>query len=160
MLHLAQVKKNPTSGKMELQLLAQQQAENTWTVGNSEVLSCNTDYSVTEGMLVLLELDNNQQIVNLKEAKDWVINLVQQYLTQDAITTEFVQEEKARVEQWRQEITAQSLDLTRRHLEIEARRDQLQDLEATLKQEKETLDIRWQKLKEIEVSLEQEKEKL
>ncbi len=156
MLHLAQVQKNLTSGEMELKLLAQQKSEHIWGVSNSESLPLDEANSLSEGLLVLVECNENSQIVGIKEAKDWVVNLVRQYLTNQAITPEFVEKEQARIEQWRQEITAQSLDLTRRNLEIETRREQLQELETSLQQEKEDLEIRWQQIRELQQGHEQE----
>jgi dsDNA-specific endonuclease/ATPase MutS2 len=45
-----------------------------------------------------------------------------------------------RAEQWRQSLTLKSQELGRRALEMEARRDQIQELEENLKQEKEKLE--------------------
>ncbi|MGH7998455.1 MAG: hypothetical protein ACREPR_03260 [Brasilonema sp.] len=158
MLHLAQVAKNPTSGNLELQLLAFQKAESTWSISNSDSLPLDAEHFLLEGLLVLVELGENRQILKIQEAKDWVVGLIQQYLTSGAITPEFIQSEQARVEQWRQEITVQNLELTRRFLEIETRRDQLQELETNLKQEKEELETRWQKLKELEANFKRERD--
>jgi hypothetical protein len=157
MLYLAQVNKNLTSGAIELQVLARQQSDNIWAIDTSEVLSIGKENNLCEALLVLVELDENKQIVEVKNAKDWVINLVQQYLSVSSITPEFVREEQARIEEWRQEITAQSLDLTRRYLEVETQREQIQELEASLKIEKEKLELRWQEIQEIENALKQER---
>lgn len=153
MLHLAQVKKNPTSGEIELQLLAQQQSEKVWLIANSQSLTISPKTDLGEGLLVLVELGGDREILNIKEAKDWILNLVRQYLTEEPITSELVEAERARIEQWRQEIAMKSLDLTRRHLEIETHRDQLQELESNLRQEQEVLENRWQELKKLEAEL-------
>jgi hypothetical protein len=157
MLYLAQVNKNLTSGAIELQVLARQQSDNSWAIDTSEVLPISKENNLCEALLVLVELDENKQIVEVKNAKNWVINLLQQYLSVSSITPEFVREEQARIEQWRQEITAQSLDLTRRYLEVETQREQIQELEASLKLEKEKLEIRWQEIQEIENALQQQR---
>jgi uncharacterized protein (DUF3084 family) len=68
-----------------------------------------------------------------------VLDLVQQYLSV-GVTPTFLQEEAERTEQWRQDLTLQSQDLTRRHLEMEARREQIQTLEEDLKREKQQLE--------------------
>jgi hypothetical protein len=47
--------------------------------------------------------------------------------------------------------------LTRRYLEVETQREQIQELEESLKQEKEKLEIRWQEIQALEASLKQEK---
>ncbi|MEA5512035.1 hypothetical protein VB715_19875 [Crocosphaera sp. UHCC 0190] len=153
MLHLAQVKQNPTSGEMALQLLARQQSEYLWDVIDSEVILCNLSLSFGDGALVLVELGDNQQVVKVETAQNWVIRLVETYLTNEVMNSEWVEKEQEKVEQWRQEITAKSLDLTRRQLELETQKEHIQELEVNLKEEKEALEIRWQKLKELETNM-------
>ena len=142
MLHLAQVRRNSTSGKMELQLLAHQKSEFAWAVSESIVLPFEEEEFLNEGLLLLVELCENSHIINVREAKDWVINLVKQYLTKDLITPAFIEAEQLKIEQWRQELTSQSQDLTRLRLEIETRREQLQELEANLRLEREKLQLK------------------
>ena len=139
MLYLAQVKKNLTSGGIELQLLAHQQSEHIWEVGDLASMPLSQRDGLSDGLLVLVDLGENHETLEIREAKDWVLNLVQQYLSNSAITPEFVAQEQARIEKWRQELTTQNQDLTRLRLEIETRREQLQELEASLKEEKDKL---------------------
>jgi septal ring factor EnvC (AmiA/AmiB activator) len=153
MLHLAQVRKNQISGEMELQFLAHQQSDNLWEIIDFQSIPLQKESFQKEGLLVLVELGEHQQIINIKEAKDWIMNLINKYLTQEPITPEFVERERERIEHWRQEITAQSLDLTRRYLELETHQEQIQELENTLKQEKQKLEQRWQKIQESEAEL-------
>jgi len=47
-----------------------------------------------------------------------------------------LQQEVERAEQWRQSLTIQNQDLARRSLELEARREQIQALEESLKRER------------------------
>jgi hypothetical protein len=155
MLHLAQVKKNPTSGERELQLLARQKSQYLWDVSYSQmsdspIISSEAAIALGEGVLVLVELEENQKIVKIYEAKEWIISLIDNYLTNEVITPEWVEQEQERIEQWRQEMTAKSLDLTRRQLELETHTEQIQELETKLKQEREELESRWEKLKELE----------
>ena len=133
MLHLAQVKKNPDSGEMELLLLARQTSHNLWDTLSDKIISCTIPMGFGDGVLVLVKLGDNQEIIELKEAKDWVMGLVETYLSHGIITPEWVEKEQEKVEQWRQEITAKSLDLTRRQLELETQKEQLQELEKKLK---------------------------
>ena len=139
MLHLAQVQKNESVGGVELRLLACQQSENSWTVINPEDVPLPNSHSLNEGLLVLVELSENQEVLSIQHANDWVLDLVEQYLSA-GVTPTFLQEEAERTEQWRQDLTLQSQDLTRRHLEMEARREQIQTLEEDLKREKQQLD--------------------
>lgn len=133
MLHLAQVKKNPDSGEMELLLLARQTSQDIWDTISNQVIPCQTPMSYGDEVLVLVQLDHDNHILEVKEATDWVMGLVKTYLTNGLITPEWVEKEQEKVEQWRQEITVKSLDLTRRQLELETQKEQLQELEGKLK---------------------------
>lgn len=139
MLYLAQVEVNPESGEIQLQLLARQESEYVWSVDRSDTLLLTKESSLCGGVLVLVEIDKNQQIASIQDAKEWVLSILQQHLTKNAINPQFIKTEQDKVEQWRQEITAQNLELNRRALEIETRREQLQELEQELKRDKEEL---------------------
>lgn len=138
MLHLAQVKAQSIE-KTTLQLLAAQKSDPVWEVLPAESIATvdRLDYSI--GVLLLVELAASDEIVQVEPAKDWVLDLVEQYLAV-GITPETLQQEEQRAEQWRQSLTLQSQELGRRSLEMEARRDQIQDLEEKLKQEKKQLE--------------------
>lgn len=137
MLYLAQVETNANSGEIQLQVLARQESEYVWKVDNSEILPLTKESSLGTGVLVLVEIDNQQQIISIQNAKEWVLSMLQQHLTKNAINPQFLETEQSKVEQWRQEITAQNLELNRRALEIETRREQLQELEQELKKDRE-----------------------
>ncbi len=146
MLYLAQVKKNLVSGKLELELLAYQESDHQiWQMIDPEYIPLDLK-EFTVGVLVLLEYTDNGTIVNIENATNWVLNLMHKYLTNLSINPEFVLEEEAKIEKWRQEIAQESQDLTRRNLELETRREELQELEKSLKREQEKLEI---KLKEL-----------
>jgi septal ring factor EnvC (AmiA/AmiB activator) len=159
MLHLAQVQNNESVGGVELLLLACQQSENSWTVINPETSLLTNINLPSAGLLVLVELSDNQEILSIQHAKEWVLDLVQKYLT-GGTTSTFLQEEAERAEQWRQDLTLQSQDLTRRNLEMEARREQIQSLEEDLKPEKHQLEIMAAQLKAKEEDLKQERQQL
>ncbi len=144
MLYLAQVQKNPNSGESELYLLAYQQENQQWSVLTPEKLPYPENDLYLPGNLVLIDLGENQQILTIQNAKDWVIELVKKYLSHPPLTSEWIEKEIARIEQGRQEITAKSLDLTRRQLELETQREQVQELETHLKQEQAKLEKRQQ----------------
>ncbi|HEY9668400.1 MAG TPA: hypothetical protein V6C91_16445 [Coleofasciculaceae cyanobacterium] len=166
MLHLAQVQHSENVGGVELKLLARQQSEHTWALIQPESVPLNNNNSLNEGLLLLVDLSENHEILNIQQAKDWVLELVQKYLT-IGVTPTFLQEEVERAEQWRQDLTLQSQDLTRRNLELEARREQLQALEEELKPEKQKLEqrnqeleVRREQLQALEEELKREKQKL
>jgi flagellar motility protein MotE (MotC chaperone) len=159
MLHLAQVQNNDSAGGVELQLLARQNPEHTWAVINPESIPLTNNKSLNEGLLILVDLSENHEILSIHQAKDWVLDFVQKYLTIEVSPT-FLQEEAERVEQWRQDLTLQSQDLTRRNLELEARREQLQTLEEELKQEKQQLQVLEEELKQEKQKLEERQQEL
>src|SRR4028119_525922 len=159
MLHLAQVQNNQSVGGVELRLLATQQSENSWTVIDPESVLLNNASSLQEGLLVLVDLSDNKEVLMIQHAQDWVLDLVQKYLTGRTAST-FLQEEAERAEQWRQELTLQSQDLTRRNLELAAQREQIQSLEEDLKPEKHHLEVMATQLKAKEEDLKQERRQL
>lgn len=75
----------------------------------------------------------------MRSATNWVLELVYRYLT-TGITPDFLQLEAEKAEEWRQSLTLQSQALSRRLIEVEARREQIQNLEAKFQQEKQLLE--------------------
>ncbi|MDJ0675225.1 MAG: hypothetical protein QNJ36_07595 [Calothrix sp. MO_167.B42] len=162
MLYLAQVHKNEFLDQYQLRLLARQEAENLWVIipeeafillgksnttnvkrGNISqpeiviVAHTNSDripFRLIEKMLVLVELSNIGEIEWVEEATNWVLSLVQNFLT-TGITPDFLCQEAEQAEKWRQDLTLKSQDLARRSLELEARREQIQSLEENIKRE-------------------------
>lgn len=140
MLHLARITKKALLGKTELQILARQRSEYAWDVIADEQMMISTDVGAfSEGMLVLLDLSDDNEASNLQDATNWVLEVMGQYLA-IGITPEQLQQEIERAEQWRQSLTLQSQEVGRRALETEARRDQIQQLEENIKKEKEEIE--------------------
>jgi hypothetical protein len=150
MLYLAQVQNQKILGEFALQLLACQNADDTWTIlAEKSVLTLPTDLVqnptnfatnvLNEGVLVLADIGENGEVLNIRSAANWVLELVEKYLT-TGITPEFLQQEAHQAEEWRQSLTLESQALSRRFIEVEARREQIQNLEAKLQQEKQVLE--------------------
>ncbi len=143
MLYLAQVQKKEILDKISLQLLACQNYDETWAMLFQEtVLTVPPDFTqnvLNEGMLVLADIGENSQVLHIQSATNWVLELVQKYLT-TGFTPDFWQQEADKAEEWRQSLTLQSQELSRRLIEVEARREQIQNLEAKLQQEKQLLE--------------------
>lgn len=136
MLYLAQVQKKGILGKAGLRLLARQKSEHAWTIlTEDEVIPAAEAVNLGEGVLVLVELSTHRQVLTIQDAREWVLEIVQKYLV-NGITPAFLQQETERAEQWRQSLTLQSQELDRRALELEARREQIQVLEESLKRDK------------------------
>lgn len=145
MFYLAQVVRYGISSKLGLKLLANQEAEHTWVLvsDRNTILDVETllgdcyPFTLAEGLLVLLEVSPDySQIYSIHNAANWVLELVQTYLT-TGITPMFLQQEMERAEKWRQNLTLQTQELSRRALEVEARREQIQALEANVRREQE-----------------------
>jgi len=137
MLYLAQVHKNDCLDQYQLRLLARQESENFWlTISDSDSVALAIETLILLGkkntmshhLLVLVELSATGEIETIQDATDWVINLVQTYLS-TGITPEFLKQEAEKVETWQQNLTLQNQDLARRSLELEARREQIEALE-------------------------------
>ncbi|GAX37760.1 hypothetical protein [Nodularia sp. NIES-3585] len=136
MLYLAQVNKNKFLDKYQLRLLARQETESLWVVIPDEaVILLGKGTTMSENLLVLVQLSPTGDIESLEDASNWVLNLVQTYLS-IGMTPADLQQEAERAESWRQSLTLQNQDLARRSLELEARREQIQALEESLKRDR------------------------
>ncbi len=150
MQYLAKVQKKAFLGGAELLLLAEQNSESTWSLLSTErIVETARLLAFQEGNLVLVEIDNLNQITSVQDATTWVLNLVQHYLAY-GVTPEALEQEIERAERWRQSLTLKSQEVDRRALETAARRDEIQELERSLKLEREELETRWQALQQIQ----------
>jgi small-conductance mechanosensitive channel len=131
-------------------LLAEQTSPLTWErITTERIVETAKLISFQEGNLVLVEVNNLNQVASIQDAVPWVLELVEQYLSY-GMTPEALEQEIERAERWRQSLTLKSQDVDRRALETAARRDEIQELERNLKQEREELEARWQALEERE----------
>ncbi len=145
MLHLAQVQKKGFLGKTELRLLACERTENAWAVLSDEELVTTGDLGYGEGLLVLLDLGPNQQVQDVRDASPWILEVLQRYLS-PGVNASSLEEEFKIVEGWRQSLTLQSQEFSRRQMELEARREQLQALEDSLSRREHDLEANLLKL--------------
>jgi hypothetical protein len=136
MLYLAQVHKNEFLEQHQLRLLARQEADNLWVIIPEEAfILLGKGNIMSEKLLLLVELSATGEIERIDDATNWILHLVQTYLS-TGITPDFLEQEAERAEQWRQSLTLQNQDLARRTLELEARREQIQALEESIKRDK------------------------
>lgn len=157
MQYLAKVQKKSFLGGAELLLMARQTSETVWELLPSERLIETTELlSFDEGQLVLVEMGVTNQVQSIEDATAWVLRLVDQYLAY-GVTPEILRQEIERAERWRQSLTLKSQEVDRRALETAARRDEIQELERNLKQEREALEIRQAELEALEKRLNQHK---
>lgn len=154
MLHLARIHRKAFLGRAELHLLARQRSEYNWDIIADRETTVAADVgSLSEGTLILTDVSDSNQVDNIREATEWVLDMIEQYLTL-GMTPAHLQEEMERAEQWRQSLTLQNQEVARRALETEARRDQIQELEENLKQEKENLSQERQQLEQKALEIE------
>ena len=132
MLYLAQIHKNDFLDQYQLRLLARQESKNFWlTISEEMLILLGKGNTKINKLLVLVELSPQGENETIKDAADWVINLVQTYLS-TGVTPEFLKQEAVKMENWQQSLTLQNQDLARRSLELEARREQIEALKESL----------------------------
>lgn len=142
MRYLAQVHRQEPASEIQLKLLATQKAEHLWALvaDKDESIPCTgLPFCEHEGVLVILELSDARQIVSIQPATTWVLDIIEQYLSR-GLSPEALQQEVDVAEQWRQSLTLRSQELGRQAVEIEARRGQIEHLEAKLIEEKKRLE--------------------
>ena len=167
MLYLAQVTRTKSLGNAGLRLLACQKSETTWAIeSGEEIVLCVEADSVSEDSLVLVDLCENGEVKSLCHALEWVLYLVQQYLT-NGITPELLQAEAERDERWRQELTKRSQDIGQASLQVQARQEQIQQLEADLnrdrqelERDRQELEARCERIRQLEANLNGDRQEL
>ncbi|MBP0019899.1 MAG: hypothetical protein J7647_20390 [Cyanobacteria bacterium SBLK] len=129
MQYLARVQHNSASG-IKLQLLARHiLADNTWVVNDVSRLVHLTDEQIAEcftpkvGFLVLVELDDKDYLQEIEDVTDWLLTSLQQ---------------KDTIQDWRQELSLNQQQFTTRNLELESRRE---TMEQKFKKKQEELDL-------------------
>jgi len=175
MFYLAKVQCVGTGGSRQLVPLIYRPAEgkdwlllSSGTEGDSLMALAKMDVdeaSLPEGEgFVLVELAHDGRIFSIQDAASWMLLIIQQYLDK-RLTPEFLMREAQRAEEWRQSLTLQSQDVARRSLEVETRRDQIQELERGLEDKRlklegqmDALATEKQRLEEERLRLEQDKQ--
>ena len=160
MLYLAEVKKQ-TRGfiggyKTELKLLACQHKDQTWSaIAGEDILTCDETNSLSEGALLLVNLSNNRQLQGNPELAG--AEMVRQ-LQKISRLMERSKENQEKIEQWKQSLTYQSEILNRQKVEMEARIEQIEQIEAEfeyLERKRQELETLKQQLKEQQRHLEE-----
>ena len=160
MLYLAEVKKQ-TKGfiggyKTELKLLACQHKDQTWSaIAGEDILTYDETNSLGEGALLLVNLSNNRQLQGNPELAG--AEMVRQ-LQKISRLMERSKENQEKIEQWKQSLTYQSEILNRQKVEMEARIEQIEQIEAEfeyLERKRQELETLKQQLKEQQRHLEE-----
>ena len=147
MRYLAQVNQIDGVEQSMLRLLALQVTDTTWQVteAKEKVVAAPESKGFSHRQLVLVDMDSDDAIKGIADATDWVLELVGNYLA-SGITPTFLKEEASRAEQWRQVLTLQTQALSRRSLEVEARQEQLKNLDQRLQHGQQRLREQWKSL--------------
>ena len=159
MLYLAKLQTVDVNSKVSLALLGCQNSENNWSLAPdsatalvenalSEFLrSHNEPFEefLAPGKILLAEVAETGQVKSAQDATAWFLLLIEQYLSRD-LTPEILVMEAERAEEWRQFLTLQNQDVVRRSLEVETRREQIQELERGLEDKRIKLESMQEKL--------------
>ncbi len=129
MLYLARVHKKGLFGHADLQLLAQQTPDRVWSpLPKPELITSSDASPYNIGVLLLVELSEDRRVRRLEEAAMKVVEMLHS-LSQTRSLTDL-----SEIESWRQSLTRQSQELSRREAEVAARQDQLQQWENHLRE--------------------------
>jgi chromosome segregation ATPase len=147
-LYLAEVKKQTkgfmSGAKTELKLLACQHNDQTWSpIPGDEVIACDELPQAGEGALVIVNLSSNRQIQGKPEMAG--IELVRQ-LQKLSRLIEKTKDQQEEIEQWKHSLTIQSEELNRRQMEMEARLeqiDQMQEEFEELERQRQEMEANW-----------------
>lgn len=129
MLYLARVHKKGLFGHAELQLLAYQTPDRLWSaLPTPEIVTSREASAYNIGVLLLVEVSEKRQVQRVEEAAMKLVEMLHS-LSQRSKLTDW-----SEIESWRQSLTRQSLELSRREAEVAARQDQLEQWEIRLRQ--------------------------
>ena len=122
MLYLAEVKKQvkgflPPTCRTELRLLAWEHNDKTWSaVQGEEIISSNEVPQVGEGVLLLVKLSQSREI---EEIPNLAAHELVRQLQRMSRLSHKLKDQSQEIEHWKQSLTYQSEELSRRSLEIE-----------------------------------------
>jgi chromosome segregation ATPase len=129
-LYLAEVQKQKGgllgSAKTQLKLLACQRTDQSWSTVSEEVIAAEEAGKLSDGVLVLVEMNPNRHVQRIQEAGRPLVNILQNFSRQ--LEKFKVKEEE--IDQWKQSLTFQAQELNRREMDMEARLEELQQMEA------------------------------
>jgi chromosome segregation ATPase len=129
-LYLAEVQKQKGGllgggAKTELKLLGCQKTDQSWNPVPEEAIAAEEASKLNDGALVLVELNPNRQVKEIREAGRPLVNILQNFSRQ----LEKFKHKEDEIDQWKESLTFQAQELNRREMEMEARVEQLQQME-------------------------------
>ncbi|MDJ0796078.1 MAG: pilus motility taxis protein HmpF [Calothrix sp. MO_167.B12] len=165
MLYLAEIQKPKIGGllsgvgKTELKLMACQRTDHSWNPVNDEVITTDEAGKLQDGALVLVEMNGNRQVQRLQEAGRPLVNILQNLSRQ----LEKLKLKEEEINQWKESLTFQAEEFNNRELEMEARWEQLQQIEdefQRLETEKQEFETTRQEIEKLQSEIKREREEL
>lgn len=165
MLYLAEVQKQKIGfmggSETKLKLLACQHQDQSWSVvpGN-EVINGEEANNFGEGALIVVNLGTNRQLQgNLESASKRIISVLQGF----SRLLEKTKNQEEEIEQWKESLTIQSEELSRREIEMETRLEQLEHMEQDyqqLEQQRQEITLLQQQAEKIRIEYETKSQEL
>jgi chromosome segregation ATPase len=163
-LYLAEVQKQKGGllgggSKAELKLLACQRNDQSWSSVSEEVIAAEEANKLNDGVIVMVEMSPQRQVQRIQEAGRPLVNILQNYSRQ----VEKFKAKEEEIDQWKESLTFQAQELSRRELEMEDRMAQLQQLEdecQNLDKEKQEVDSARAEFERLKEELERNRQEL
>jgi len=163
-LYLAEVQKQKAgllggSSKTELKLLACQRTDQNWSTVSEEVIAADEASKLNDGALVLVELTPNRQVQRLQEAGRPLVNILQNFSRQ----LEKYKLKEDEIDQWKESLTFQAQELNRREMDMEARLEQLHEMEdefQRLEAQKQEVDASREQIEKLQAEVERNRQEL
>ncbi|BAY36040.1 hypothetical protein NIES2111_03590 [Nostoc sp. NIES-2111] len=164
MLYLAEVQKQKGgllggSSKTELKLLAGQRTDQNWTTVSEEVIAADEASKLNDGALVLVELTPNRQVQRLQEAGRPLVNILQNFSRQ----LEKYKLKEDEIDQWKESLTFQAQELNRREMDMEARLEQLHEMEGEfqrLEAQQQEVEASREQIEKLQAEVERNRQEL
>jgi chromosome segregation ATPase len=164
-LYLAEIQKQ-TKGFMggvetKLKLLACQRNDQSWSIINeNEFFTTDNAGEFGEGSLIVVNLGTNRQIQGKPElASKRILGVLQGF----SRLLEKTKTQEQEIEQWKESLTIQSEELSRREIEMENRLEQVEQMEEEFKefeQQREEIDLAKAEAEKIRVEFEAKSQEL
>jgi chromosome segregation ATPase len=163
-LYLAEVQKQKGgllggSSKTELKLLACQRTDQNWSTVSEEVIAADEASKLNDGALVLVELNPNRQVQRIQEAGRPLVNILQNFSRQ----LEKFKLKEDEIDQWKESLTFQAQEMNRREMDMEARLEQLQQMESDfqhLESQKQEVETSREQIEQLQAEIERNRQEL
>ncbi|GAB4225987.1 MAG: pilus motility taxis protein HmpF [Stanieria sp.] len=145
----------------KLKLLACQHNDQSWSiVPGNELINAEEANSFGEGALIVVNLGTNRQLQgNLESASKRIVSILQGF----SRLLEKTKNQEEEIEQWKESLTIQSEELSRREIEMETRLEQLELMEQEyqkLEQQRQEITLLQEEAEKIRIEFETKSQEL